>query len=171
MSIREQLRAPARQGCSPNSPADCKIHTRQPLPRQKRFRIKGGRGDEALRIGDFLILKNAKHPIQRSRKADPEIVSPRQLFGYLLSAQKVTYKNNKEIATLRAAQFAAAPQRRTATRRSSFRPPPSANSSPRPPQTEKTAKKCTLFVGYCNYLYYFWTKRSVEKDVNRVAVS
>ena len=39
------------------------IHTRQPHPWQKRFRIKGGCGDEALRIGDFLILKNAKHPI------------------------------------------------------------------------------------------------------------
>ncbi len=35
--------------------ADCNIHTRQPLPRQKRFRIKGGRGDGALRIGDLLI--------------------------------------------------------------------------------------------------------------------
>ena len=31
------------------------IHTRQPVPRQKRFRIKGGRGDGALRIGDLLI--------------------------------------------------------------------------------------------------------------------
>ena len=66
------------------------MHTRQPGPRQKRFREKGGRGDEALRIGDFLILKNAKHPIQRRRKDDPEIVSPRRFFGYLLSIQKVT---------------------------------------------------------------------------------
>ena len=32
-----------------------KIHMRQPNPRQKRFRTKGGRGDEALRIGDLLI--------------------------------------------------------------------------------------------------------------------
>ena len=31
------------------------IHMRQPIPRQKRFREKGGRGDEALRIGDLLI--------------------------------------------------------------------------------------------------------------------
>ena len=31
------------------------IHTRQPIPRQKRFRTKGGRGDGALRIGDLLI--------------------------------------------------------------------------------------------------------------------
>ena len=57
------------------------IHTRQPNPRQKRFREKGGRSDGALRIGDFLILKNAKHPIQRRRKADPEIVSPRRFFA------------------------------------------------------------------------------------------
>ncbi len=47
------------------------IHMRQPYPRQKRFRKKGGRSDGALRIGDFLILKNAKHPIQRRRKDDP----------------------------------------------------------------------------------------------------
>ena len=47
------------------------IHMRQPHPRQKRFRIKGGRGDGALRIGDFLILKNAKHPIQRRRCGRP----------------------------------------------------------------------------------------------------
>ena len=39
------------------------IHMREPTPRQKGFRKKGGRGDEALKIGDFLILKNAKHPI------------------------------------------------------------------------------------------------------------
>ena len=39
------------------------IHMRQPVPRQELFRIKGGSGDEALKIGDFLILKNAKHPI------------------------------------------------------------------------------------------------------------
>ncbi len=32
-------------------------------PRQKGFRKKGGRGDGALKIGEFLILKNAKHPI------------------------------------------------------------------------------------------------------------
>ena len=44
------------------------------------------------------------------------------------------------------------------------------NSTPRP-ENGKNGKKCTYFVGYCNYLYYFWTKRSVEKDVNRVAVS
>jgi len=28
---------------------------RQPIPRQERFRIKDGRGDEALKIGDLLI--------------------------------------------------------------------------------------------------------------------
>ena len=28
---------------------------RQPIPRQKRFRETGGRGDEALRIGNLLI--------------------------------------------------------------------------------------------------------------------
>ena len=72
------------------------IHTRQPNPRQKRFRKKVGRGDGALRIGDFLILKNAKHPILRRRKDDPEIVSPRRFLGYLLSAQKVTYKTIME---------------------------------------------------------------------------
>ena len=31
------------------------IHMRQPNPRQKRFRTKGGRDDGALRIGDLLI--------------------------------------------------------------------------------------------------------------------
>ena len=43
------------RGCGPHSPADCNIHTRQPDPRQKRFREKGGRGGGALRIGDLLI--------------------------------------------------------------------------------------------------------------------
>ncbi len=91
-----------RQECDSSPPrgaaANCaalknrNIHMRQPHPRQKRFRIKGGRGDGALRIGDFLILKNAKHPIQRRRKDGPEIVSPRRFLGYLLSAQKVTYE-------------------------------------------------------------------------------
>ena len=38
------------------------------------------------------------------------------------------------------------------------------------PENVKTDKKCTYFVGCCNYLYYFWTKRSVKRDVNRVAV-
>ena len=61
--------------------ADCNINARQPIPRQKRFREKGGRSDGAFRIGDFLILKNAKHPIQRSRKDDPEIVSPRHILA------------------------------------------------------------------------------------------
>ena len=37
------------------SPADCNINTRQPIPRQKRFRTKGGRSDGALRIGNLLI--------------------------------------------------------------------------------------------------------------------
>jgi len=31
------------------------IHMRQPIPRQERFRRKGGRGDGALKIGDLLI--------------------------------------------------------------------------------------------------------------------
>ena len=42
-----ELRASAGRGCGPHSPADCNIHTRQPHPRQKRFREKGGRGDGA----------------------------------------------------------------------------------------------------------------------------
>ena len=39
-----------------------------------------------------MLQKCRRHPIQRRRKADPEIVSPRRFFGYLLSAQKVTYE-------------------------------------------------------------------------------
>jgi len=31
---------------------------RQPIPRQERLRIKGGRGDGALKIGDLLIASN-----------------------------------------------------------------------------------------------------------------
>ena len=42
--------------------------------------------------------------------ADPEIVSPRRFLGYLLSAQKVTYKDNKEIATRRVVRAAASPR-------------------------------------------------------------
>ncbi len=89
-SVKQVCSPPQWGGGELRDSASRNIHTRQPNPRQKRFRTKGGRGDEALRIGDFLILKNAKHPIQRRRKADPEIVSPRRFFGYLLSAQKVT---------------------------------------------------------------------------------
>ena len=85
--------SPPRGGGELRGSLNRNIHTRQLIPRQKRFRTEGGRSDEALRIGDFLILKNAKHPIQRRRKADPEIVSPQRFFGYLLSVQKVTYKN------------------------------------------------------------------------------
>ena len=41
----------------------------------------------------FDCFKSAvRHPIQRSHKDAPEIVSPRRFFGYLLSAQKVTYE-------------------------------------------------------------------------------
>ena len=73
------------------------MHMRKPNPRQKRFRKDGGRGDGALRIGDFLILKNAAGiRFSAVAAADPEIVSPRRFFGYLLSAQKVTYKTIME---------------------------------------------------------------------------
>ena len=46
-----------RSGAAANCavPKNRKIHTRQPIPRQKRFRTKGGRSDGALRIGDLLI--------------------------------------------------------------------------------------------------------------------
>ena len=45
-----------------------------------------------LRKRTFDCFKSAvRHPILRRRKADPEIVSPRRFFGYLLSEQKVTY--------------------------------------------------------------------------------
>ena len=54
-TMRMPLRASARRGCGPRSPADCNINARQPIPRQKRFRIKGGCGDGALRIGNLLI--------------------------------------------------------------------------------------------------------------------
>ena len=52
VTMRMPLRASARRGCGPRSPADCNINVRQPNPRQKRFREKGGRGDGALRIGE-----------------------------------------------------------------------------------------------------------------------
>ena len=39
--------SPLAGGCGPRSHADCNIHTRQPNPRQKRFREKGVRGDGA----------------------------------------------------------------------------------------------------------------------------
>ena len=48
---------------------DCNIHARQPDPRQKRFRIKGGRGDGALRIGDLLIASKVPSGIRFSEVA------------------------------------------------------------------------------------------------------
>ena len=43
-----ELRASARRGCGElRGSKNRKIHTRQPNPRQKRFRTKDGRGDEA----------------------------------------------------------------------------------------------------------------------------
>ena len=52
-------------------------------------------------------------------------------------------------------------------------PPPSANSKPAGRRITKNTsnnKKSTQIVVRYNYLYYFWGKRSVEKDVNRIAV-
>ena len=40
---------PLAGGCGPRSSANCIIHVRQPFPRQERFRIKGGRSDEAFK--------------------------------------------------------------------------------------------------------------------------
>ncbi len=91
----------------------------------------------------FDCFKSAvRHPIQRRRRADPEIVSPRRFLGYLLSEQKVTYeKSLREILRLfRAAQFAAASPRRTATRRWLVHVLRRRRTASRGPKTEKTPK-------------------------------
>ncbi len=51
--------AAARRSCSI-------LQTRQPHPRQKRFREKGGRGDGALRIGNLLIASKVPSGIRFS---------------------------------------------------------------------------------------------------------
>ena len=56
----------------------------------KRFRGRPCVCAESDACSTFEAIK--RFPIQRRRKVDPEIVSPRRFFGYLLSEQKVTYK-------------------------------------------------------------------------------
>ena len=52
-----------------------------------------------------------------------------------------------------------------------LRPPPSANRTPAGRKNTSNNKKSIQFVVRFNYLYYFWGKRSVGKDVNRIAVT
>ena len=82
------------------------------------------------------------------------------------------------IATLRVAQFAAAPLRRTATRpkaRAALRRRRTASPQPeicaenlkKSPENTKNNKKSIQFVVRFNYLYYFWGKRSVKRRESR----
>jgi len=43
---------------------------RQPIPRQERFRIKDGRGDEALKIGDLLIASKVPQASDLAKSRD-----------------------------------------------------------------------------------------------------
>ena len=52
-----------------------------------------------------------------------------------------------------------------------LRPEICAENLKKSPENTKNNKKSTQIVVRYNYLYYFWGKRSVEKDVNRVAVT
>ena len=77
--------------------ADCDINTRH----HPAAEAISGRGRPQRRSvknrKSFDCFKSAvRHPIQRRRKDEPEIVSPRRFFGYLLSEQKVTYKTIME---------------------------------------------------------------------------
>ncbi len=54
-SVKRVCSPPQWGGGELRDSASRNIHTRQPIPRQKRFRKKGGRSDGALRIGDLLI--------------------------------------------------------------------------------------------------------------------
>ena len=84
------------------------------------------------------------------------------------------------IATLRVAQFAAAPLRRTATRpkaRTALRRRRTASPQPEicaenlkksPENTENNKKSMQIVVRF-NYSYYFWGS-DPSKDVNRIAV-
>ena len=93
-TMRMPLRASAGQRLRPAQSCGLQYSHASAIPRQKRFRKKGGRGDGALRIGALLIASKVPLGIRFSAGAvaDPEIVSPRRFLGYLLSAQKVTYK-------------------------------------------------------------------------------
>ncbi len=78
--------------------ADCNIHTRQPGPRQKRFRTEGGRGDGALRIGALLIASKVPLGIRFSAGArtTPKSFHRGGFWCNLLSEQKVTDKTIME---------------------------------------------------------------------------
>ena len=56
--------------------ADVLIHMRQPIPRQKLFRIKGGRSDGALKIGDLLIASKVPKASDLAQSQD----RPRKRF-------------------------------------------------------------------------------------------
>ena len=117
---------------------------------------------------------------------DPEIVSPRRFLVLPFVRTKGNIRK-KILRFFRTAQFAAVPLRQTACQNRKCSPqdcagrslptaearysliahsrgPPQATTRTVAPQPEngKNDKKCTYFVGCCNYLYYFWTKRSVE---------
>ena len=53
------------------------IHVRQPIPRQERFRAKGGRGDGALKIGDLLIASKVPKASDLAQSRD----RPRNRFS------------------------------------------------------------------------------------------
>ena len=93
------------------------IHMRQPIPRQERFRRKGGRGDGALKIGDLLIASKVPKASDLAQSQDrPRNRFTAAAFRLPFGRAKGNVYLNKGIAVLRTAQFAAAPLRRTATR-------------------------------------------------------
>ena len=58
LSSAASVVAPKVRAAEDNTAERCAgalIYMRQPIPQQERFRIKGGRGDGALKIGDLLI--------------------------------------------------------------------------------------------------------------------
>ncbi len=136
-------------GSLPPIAVDCNIHARKPIPRQKRFREKGGRDDEALRIGNLLIASKVPSGIRFSAGAWPIPKSFHRggFWRYLLCGQKVTYKNNKEKkATRRVVRVTGcfpnnlAVQRRYLRRLAQSTTPAAAEDKSYPPAGEQQAE-------------------------------
>ncbi len=114
------------------------IHMRQPNPRQERFRIKGGRSDGALKIGDLLIASKVPKASDLAKSRErPRNRFTAAVFGATFWPHKRLHKKKKmQFAELRGPQAAA---RIPATQKPPKITPPSGAPTPRYMKTQKAS--------------------------------